>query len=96
MTKIGTIFAGSEMFCRDSGVLRAIIGDFAFGKNELVQENILRGNEGNTSDFVPFPLGFHHFTIETEQVSTIQSDPNERKRFIIGGGCVDDLEALLL
>lgn len=66
------------MFCRDSGVLCAIIGDLAFGENELVQQHAFRGNKGNASDFVPFALGFHHFTIETEQVSANQSNHKEK------------------
>ena len=84
------------MFCRDSGVLCAVIGDLAFGENELVQQHAFRGNEGNASDFVPFALGFHHFAIETEQVSANQNNEEREKRFIIGWRCVDDSEALLL
>ena len=74
MTKRGTIFAGGEMFCRDSGVLCAVIGDLAFGENELVQQHAFRGNKGNASDFVPLALGFHHFTIEAKQVSANQNN----------------------
>lgn len=73
MAEIGTIFAGSEEFGSDSGVLRAVIRDFSFGKHVFVQQHALRGNQGNSSDLVPFALRFHHFAVETDKISVSQS-----------------------